>query len=207
MDPISDEMYTRLGISLKSKKALFDHHPDATYNAGNARPLSPTDMIITLHQQQLHPGPRLDEFMTTKVLPGIFQSLNFRKESHAALLSTSGTGHTISLVKLCTDVFIRGTTDAYFGSAIWTVQPDLLEFFIRWEYTNWKFLFQLPAMMSRDMLAARGELVRAFTKYCELPDEQRQDRSYFIEKLETMLREVGLSSKEIGSVMMLHYWA
>lgn len=208
MDPISDEMYTRLGISSKSKKALFDHHPGASYNAGNGRPVSPTEMIIMLHQQQLHTGPRLDRLVKEEVMPGILERLDFDEdESPAAILAKTDTTYTVSLLELCVDVFIGGTTEAFFGKAIWVVQPELLKWFMGWEHTNWKFLFQLPAILSRDMLAARGELVAAFTKYCRLPDDQRRDRSFFVEELEKMLREVGLNDEEMGNVMMLHYWA
>jgi cholesterol 7alpha-monooxygenase len=208
MDPISDEMYTRLGISPKSKKALFDHHPGASYNAGNGRPVSPTDMIIMLHQQQLHTGPRLDRLVREKVIAGILERLDFgRNPSRDAILAKTDTAYTVSLLKLCVDVFIGGTTEIFLGKTIWVVQPELLKWFMDWEHTNWKFLFQLPAILSRDMVAARGELVTTFTGYCQLPEGQRGDRSFFVKELEKMLREVGLSDEDMGNVMMLHYWA
>ena len=206
MDPISEEMYTRVGISSKSRESLFRSHPLASYNAGNPHPLSPTEMVIRLHQQQGHPGPRLDDLME-KLLLSICKNLEFGNESHSAVLNRSTEGYSVSLLKLCIEVFIGGTTDAIFGAAIRTLQPELFKWFMLWEHSNWKFLFQLPPVMSQDMLSAKRELIEMFARYCKLPADMRRDSSYFIEELEKILREVGLSDEEIGGFMILHYWA
>ncbi|PSN62499.1 cytochrome P450 [Corynespora cassiicola Philippines] len=207
MDPLSVKLYIWVGMSAKSREVLFQAHQDAKYNEGNAKPLTPQQMMIQLHHRQSHPGARLDYHIEESTLPSMFRNLDLKAKQHPAVLGRSGKGTRVSLLKLCTHIFIKGQTDAYFGQAIWWADPHLMDYFMVWEHTNWKYLFEMPSFMSGDMLQAKGNLIQGFTKYLAIPREERKDASYFVQTVEDMLREVGLTESEIGSMLMLHYWA
>jgi cholesterol 7alpha-monooxygenase len=207
MDPISVKMYTWIGVSEANRSALFSTHAHAQYNEGNQKPLTPTRMMIELHHRQVHPGEKYDHHFRGKTLPALLHDMDLHRENNLAVLDRSGNFIKISLLKLCMQVFIKGQTDAFLGQAIWKADQDLLSWFMIWEHTNWKYLFQPPEFLSGDMLKAKQKLIGAFAKYLSMPRDERQDAGYFAQATEDMLREVGLSDREIGGILMLHYWA
>jgi hypothetical protein len=207
MDPLSTDMYGRVGLSKESVNAMFDTHPHAQYNSKNPRPLTPTQMVAELHHQQLRNGPHLDALMKNKLLPSLFSRLDFSKPSHPALLSHSERSVVVSLLELCVDLFITEETKAYFGPALLKNSPDLVKHFMTWEYVNWKFIYLLPDIFAGDMLSSKSYMTTAFTNYYKLTRSERSDSVFFVTALEDMLREVGLSDRELGQFTLLHYWA
>lgn len=207
MDPLSADMYGRVGLSAKSVKAMFDPHPNARYNSNNAKPLTPTQMLAELHYQQLQNGPKLDALVDQKLLPGLFERLDFSKPGHPAHVNQSENSVNVSLLDLCVDLFITEETKAYFGPALLRESPDLVKAFMTWEYVNWKFIYLLPDMFAADMLASKAYMTTAFTSYYKLPRSQRPESIFFVNALEDMLREIGLTDEELGQFTLLHYWA
>jgi hypothetical protein len=208
LDPITKDMYTLVGISDKSRKSLFEQHPTAHYNvAHNRRPLTPTQMTIELHHQQLHTGLRIDSFMKLKMIPSIFKKLDIADPANRAILSRSEDSAVVSLYDLCVDTFIAEETEAYFGPALLLNSPDLTKAFIDWEYCSWKFLFMVPEIFAQDMVKAKKTITDAFVNYYRQPRSERPGSVYFVDALEDMLREVGLTEDEMGKFTLLHYWA
>ena len=207
LNPITMDMYVLGGISEKSRKAMFEQHPAARYNAGLGRALTPTQMTIELHHQQLHSGPRLDALMSEKMIPSILQRLNVADDTNPAVISRSETATVVSLLDLCVDTFITEETNAFFGPELLRKSPELVEAFISWEYCSWKFLFMLPDFLAQDMAKAKKTITTAFADYYRLPRSERGGSSHFVDALEEMLREVGLTEDEMGKFTLLHYWA
>jgi hypothetical protein len=208
MNPITMDMYLLGGISEKSRKAMFEQHPTARYNAGQGRALTPTQMTIELHHQQLHAGgPRLDSLMKDKTLPSCFRNLDIADPTNQAVLSRSGDSAVVSLLGLCVDTFLTDETEAYFGPALLKRSPSLIKAFLDWEYCNWKFLFMLPDAFAKDMVKAKSTITGAFADYYRQPRSERPGSIFFVEVLEDMLREVGLTDDEMGKFTLLHYWA
>lgn len=207
MNPITMDMYILGGISEKSRKAMFEQHPTARYNVKQGRPLTPTQMTIELHHQQLHNGPRLDSLMKDRMLPSILKKLDVADPTNQAVLSRSDDSAVISLHDLCVDTFITEETEAYFGPALLQKSPDLIKAFLDWEYCSWKFLFMLPDIFAQDMVKAKRTITSAFANYYRQPRNERPGSIYFVDALEDMLREVGLTEDEMGKFTLLHYWA
>jgi hypothetical protein len=207
LNPITMDMYVLGGISEKNCKAMFEQHPTARYNVGHGRLLTPTQMTIELHRQQLHTGPRLDSLMKDKMLPSIFKKLDIADPENQAVLSRSEDSAVLSLHALCVDTFITEETEAYFGPALLQKSPDLINAFLDWEYCSWKFLFMVPDIFAQDMVKAKKTITDAFTDYYGQPRSERPGSIYFVDALEDMLREVGLTEDEMGKFTLLHYWA
>ncbi|KAJ4305906.1 hypothetical protein N0V90_001439 [Kalmusia sp. IMI 367209] len=206
LNPLSMDMYTWVGISKQSCKAMFDPHPGAKYNAGYSKPLTPTQMVIELHHQQ-ESGARLDELFEKKTIPAMFTQMTDFQTNPSAMISRSEKSVVVSLYQLCVDLFVTQPTEMFWGPELLKYTPDLIQAFLSWEYTSWKFMFQLPSIFARDMLAAKSTITGAFTNYYGKPRTERSDSVFFVAALEDMLREVGLSEDEMGKFTMLHYWA
>ncbi|OJJ32645.1 hypothetical protein ASPWEDRAFT_29803 [Aspergillus wentii DTO 134E9] len=205
IDSVSKGMYRWMGVSEESADNMFVANPLSKYNRlSNTRPLNATDIIIELHRQQGQPGGQLEPLFEKRIKPGIYKNLNL--DSHPAVMSKSKEWMTVSLFEWCNHVFIRGTTEAYFGDIIWEIKPDLTRWCLAWERTNWKYMFQLPAFLSQDMLEAKRELIDTFFKFAQFPKEQKSQQSFFVEELEQLLRATKLSEKEVAGMIALHYW-
>lgn len=207
LNPITMDMYTFGGISEKSRKAMFEPHPTARYNADQSNPLTPTQMTIELHRQQLHTGPRLDSLMKDKMLPSIFKTLDVADLANRAVISRMENSAVLSLFDLCVDTFITEETEAYFGPTLLRKSHNLIKAFLDWEYCNWKFLFKFPGILAQDMIKAKGVITGAFADYYRQPRSERPGSTYFVNALEDLLREVGLTEDEMGKFTLLHYWA
>lgn len=207
MDPFSRDIYAWVGMSEKGREAMFDTHASAQYNAGNGRALTPTQMVQDIHKQQLHNGSKLEALMNEKIIPGLNKHLDFTNPAHPAVKKRLGPSVVISLFDLCVNCFIVEDTDAYFGPKLRQIAPGLISAFVDWEYTNWKFIMQLPAFLAKDMLASKGTIIDGFETYYKLPRSERPGASHFVTTLEDMLREVGLTEREMAQFTLLHYWA
>lgn len=76
-DPMTMEMYSMGGISSEqSRKAMFAKHPSSHYNAGQGRPLTPTERTIDLHRRHLHKSTRIDSLINNLMIPSICQALD-----------------------------------------------------------------------------------------------------------------------------------
>ena len=167
------------------------------------------EMIQEYHRQQLLPGEKPNAMLEQRIYDRIKSFLwygNLSKNSNLPGNDTAGTLK-VSLQELCAQMFIEGLTDAYLGHLIWEIRPDLLKSSLVWERTNWKYLYQLPGFMSKDMLHAKNEIVEAFSHYFKAPKEDRKDSVFFVSAVEQELRECDLSNEEIAQIFMLHHWA
>jgi hypothetical protein len=207
LNPITMDMYTMGGISEQSRKAMFAKHPSSRYNAGQGRHLTPTEKTIELHHQQLHKGTRLDSLMQDRMIPSIYKALDMMDSGNQAILSRSGDTVVISLFNLCVDTFICKETEAFFGPNLLKNSPELVNAFLDWEFCSWKFLFNLPDMMAQDMVRTKKTITSVFAKYYRQPRNERPGSVFFIDALEDMLREVGLTEVEMGQFTLFHYWA
>lgn len=186
---------------------MFAKHPSSRYNAGQGRPMTPTEKTIDLHHQQLHKGPRLDSLMQDRMIPSICKALDMTDPGNQGVVSRSGNTVIISLLNLCVDVFITKETEAFFGPALLETSPELIGAFLDWEFSSWKFLFNLPDMIAQDMIKTKRTIISAFSKYYERPRIERPGSIFFVNALEDMLREVGLTENEMGQFTLFHYWA
>lgn len=165
-------------------------------------------MIVEHHRLQTKPGALLDDMLYKRLIPTIDRVLDAVVHSNStSVVTKAGDGNAISLLQLCTDMFLRGTATAFMGSKIWDVAPNFVKSFELWERSNWKFMFQMPVIISGDMLQARDEIIDALTKYLDIPEEERDDRSHFVKSVEAMMRDVGCDTQDMARVFMLHLWA
>lgn len=200
-------MYRWIGVSDDGFSKIFTLDSSARHHAGLPNPQAPDMMIVEHHRLQTKPGALLDDMLYKRLIPTIDHVLEAVVHgSSTSVVTKAGDGYVVSLLQLCTDMFLRGTTTAFLGTKIWDVAPNFVKSFELWERSNWKFMFQLPDMVSGDMLQARGEIIDALAKYLDIPEEERTDRNHFVKSVEDMMRNVGCDTQDMARVFMLHLW-
>ena len=128
--------------------------------------------------------------------------------SRQQYIRETGPNHlTLSLMDWTAEVFLRTTTETYWGKSVWKSGPDIPTSFFRWEATTWKYVYQLPRFLSRDMHTAKDQLIEAFTQYFALPTSDRADKSFFVELAEEELRDIGFGDNDIAKCHMLQHCA
>ncbi|KAJ5934518.1 cytochrome P450 [Penicillium verhagenii] len=150
----------------------------------------------------------LDGFLSQNTLPLVCRAFDFERDIlHPALLGEKDGAKIVSLEELCIDALITNVLEVFYGPAIWKIKPDFVHWFMLWERVNWKFLFQLPGVLSRDMLKAKGEMTDMFEKYFSLPRCERPGAAPWTIALEDNMRESNLTTDELARVLTLHTWA
>ncbi|RAH68512.1 cytochrome P450 [Aspergillus aculeatinus CBS 121060] len=188
-DLMSKELYHRAGMPRRVVDRIFDVDPKAPYNVNSARCMHSTDVMMALYRQHLSPGKGLDDLLADQIAPCILKALAPKTMPAPA------------------SVFVKGIAEAYYGPVLWEIEPNFVEWYMVWERVNSKFIFGLPAFLSRDMQTARRHLVGTFSKYFTLPQEQRERGNWWVQAVEGVLRQDKLNDHEIGCMFMLQTWA
>lgn len=112
----------------------------------------------------------------------------------------------ISLSKLCSEVVINGSQEAYFGNRLSEIDPNLAQTFLEFDTRSWQLLYHYPRLISEPMYAAKDRLINALTAYFETPAERKTDATWVTQLLEREMRGLGFTDREMGTLMMLQYW-
>ena len=157
------------------------------------------------YRQQLYPGPKL-EILQRTLMSNIHQSLRWDSISNNITRSSTSNTKTLSLLGWCRDILLDSATRSFFGDALLVVEPDLFQTFYTFDDNSWKLTYKLPRIMSQDMYRAKKKAVAALTAYFELPMEKRSGSAWIIQTLEIEMRQLGIESSDIASLMMMTFW-
>ena len=172
------------------------------------RNLPPNDMVVEYQRRQLLPGPNLDR-LAPILLEHInkITSQNYFDAERSYILERDVDNVQVNLIEWTSYSMIHAMTEIYWGKAIFQAEPDIVPAFIRWEALTWKYVFQLPYFISKDMYASRDQLIGAFTKYFSIAKADRTNTNWFVSTAEAELRDIGLDDCDVGRVHMLQHWA
>jgi hypothetical protein len=202
------DLYRWIGLSQSNIGRLWQVPKAEQKIRHPVRKLPPNDMIESYEHRQLLPGEKMNE-ISKLFVSQVSHMLRWENlpGGQAYVRKRSSNTVTLSLMDWTSDVFIRTTTETNWGKSIWTVAPDLLNDFLQWEATTWKYVFQLPQFFSQEMSTARNQLIDAFTTYFGQHGDLRKDTSYFVPTAEAELRDIGFDDVNIARVHMLQHWA
>ena len=201
------DLYRWIGIPQSKIDSLWRVPSEPEKVTYPVQKLPPTQRMSEYHTQQLLPGEKLDT-MTQKFLSYVDERLRWQElyASKHCILESSSDSVKLSLMDWTADVFIRASTEIYWGKSIWKVAPNLIDAYLQWEETSWKYVFQLPRFFSRDMYAAKDQLLDGFAAYFGQQKDKREDATYFVTMTEEELRGLAFSDHDVGKVNMLQYW-
>lgn len=165
---------------------------------------------VDFHHIQLHPGPdsKVNDLTDslTKYVDKCLTWDKVRAEPHYVLRDASP-GVEVSLMKLCGKVLIEAATVAYFGESFLKIDPDLLNVFYEFDEGMWQLLYNYPRFMCKDLHTAKDRLVNNLATHFRLPRSQRSGEAWFTKSLEDEQRRIGLTEEEMGSTVLIIYFA
>lgn len=169
---------------------------------------SPSQKLFEHRHHHLLPGESLDKISQTfwGFLDKEIQWQRLTARNIHPRASSSG-WISINLYDWTTEVFVRTVTEIYWGKSVFTVAPQLIQSLRKWERCSWKYLYNLPPLMSKDTDVAKNELCQGFTKYFGLPKSQRLDAMNPVTAIEAELRNIDFNDSDIAKVNMLWHWA
>ena len=202
------DLYRWIGFSNDSVDRLWQPPTEEQKAHAPLRVLSPNEMVSEYQRRQLRPGANMEKLAASMVkhIDGMLRWDNLL-HGQAYDRQSSGAAVNLSLIEWTSHAFIYSTTDMYWGKRIFEVDPTILETYTTWEKTNWKYVFQIPRLFSRDMYDARDKLVDAFTRYFSSPKSERIDAAWFVPIAEREMRDIGSSDRDLGRAHMLQHWA
>lgn len=109
----------------------------------------------------------------------------------------------MSLLEWTRQVLLDGATQAFFGSKLREIEPDLFGTFFYFDDNSWKLTYKIPRYWSNDIYAAKQKAQDALKLYFDLPREQRSGEAWIIRTLEIELRGLGIDEPDIAAVLMI----
>ena len=201
-------LHQNIGIAPRGIGLLFNQSAEPLGDSLSAK--TTIGAIVEYHRRQLTPGrAEFKYLMETSIVNCIEKIMNFHdgKEIQHFVREISPEGTTVSLMEMCEEIFIIGIPDAWLGMEWFKTDPSAKFSMVQWERVNWKFIYELPAFASQDMIKAKETIISSLEEYFKVPLVRRGDVSYFVRSVEAMLLNVGMSERDIARVMMLQFWA
>ena len=156
-----------------------------------------------LHREQLHPGLHLQDMMA-RCLKEVDEMLVWGRILDIA--ATDKSQKVVSLYQWCAEVLCQATTRALLGDQIFEVEPKLLEYFHMYESESWKLTHKLPRIFAKRMYAGKDKTTEAYTRYFQLPLEERLDSCYYIRTVEAAARKMGVTDEDIAIHAQMFSW-
>ncbi|KAL9577512.1 MAG: hypothetical protein Q9212_006317 [Teloschistes hypoglaucus] len=158
-----------------------------------------------LYRQQLHPGERLDLLAQNFVIC-LRDSVDWNHLARGHSTASDGVIQDVSLLKLCKDVIIDGATRVFFGERILQIEPDLAEAFCQFDNHSYMLMYKYPSLFANVMFGAKKRVNDAFTRYFELPKEQRQGETWLATMEEREFRDLNFGNQDIAKFFSLMHW-
>lgn len=157
------------------------------------------------YRQQLYPGLRLEKLQKT-FMSNIHHALDWNNISSNITQAYITVTKTLSLLGWCREVLLDSATKSFFGDRLLALEPDLFQTFCDFDDNSWKFTYKLPYFLSQDVHKAKKKIIDALTRYFELPIDKRLGSAWLIQTLEEEMRQLGIGSSDIASVIMMTFW-
>ncbi len=199
----SPQAYTAMWAKPSSESSM--RCTEKNFPNPNKKPL--LQLCEDIMKAQLHPGAAM-ELLHSDFVQHVSAQITWDSIPTTAIRhkNETDTERVISLKNWLEYLFLNVATEVFFGAAITKVEPNLLENFASFDNDAWKFTYQMPAFVAKKVYKAKARLQLAFTKYAELPMEERSDASWLVKTLEAEMRAAGMENKDIGAYFLMLFW-
>lgn len=160
-----------------------------------------------LHHAQLLPGKHLDD-VTDRMLAQIEHRLSWEQMSADGIqiVRSDGKPKALSLYTFCADILVPATTVAFFGDALLGVDENLINDLHAFDANGWMLTYRYPRLLARKMHHGKDMNTEAFTKYFQLPLQDRPGACHYVRSLEARQREAGMPVRDIAISIQLFFW-
>ena len=202
------DLYRWIGISPYNINKLWQAPTERQKHSNPIPKLPPNEIIEEYQFRQLLLGEKVDKltqiFVDYRGKTICWQHLETKP---TYVLEKSSGSIRMSLMDWTAQVFLHTTTEVYWGKTIFEIAPRLTQSYLKCEETKWKYVFQLPYCVNKDMYAARYQLIDTFTLYYRRPKEQRADVVPYVTAAEEELRDLSFNDHDVAKINMLQLWA
>ncbi|PSN59697.1 cytochrome P450 [Corynespora cassiicola Philippines] len=203
---ITDTM-SNMGASLDATRRMWQTpQSNAKTQFTNPKNEPLAHLSLSIFQHQLHPGKLMEEIEVV-LLDCVNNTLSWEElQRTAKAIVTPGEPSIVSLLEWTASVMLKSATKAFFGEALLKIDPNMLEEYSYFDKHSWKLIYKIPPPWSNGMLKARDKVNNAFTRYFELPVEERSDACWMVKALEVEMKACGIGPRDIGAYLMSIYW-
>jgi hypothetical protein len=199
-DTYIQDMMLRFGIS--------KHGVDTTWHSSSGPGLRNWTLFKAMKatmKTQLNPGIELKK-LEDGLLGKIEENLTWARVPRASTLGPDPTEKIVSLLEWTRECLLRSVTMAFYGEAIFKIEPEFLETFSDFDDNGWKLPYRVPAIFSQDMITPKEAAQRAFRRYFDLPTSERADACWMVHKVEAEMRTAGITTDDISTFLLMVYW-
>ena len=160
-----------------------------------------------LHHTQLLPGEHLDD-VTDCMLAQIEHRLSWEQMIADWIQPVRSVEErkALSLHTLCAGVLVPATTVAFFGDALLGVDGNFIKDFNAFDRDSWMLTYRYPRLLARNMYHGKDMNTGTFTKYFQLPLDDRPGLCHYVRSLEARQREAGMPVRDIAISIQLFFW-
>lgn len=185
-----------------SKREDFAAHAIGMDNP-DLKELAKLNMIFW--HEQLVPGPHYYA-MQSKFLDLMNAAMKPENLSGRFVMSSNPDGtKVVSLLSLTEEILVDAAIRAFFGDAIFDLNPNLIEDAGRFDRESWKLWYKYPN--AADMAKAKARMLDTVSKWLALPEEKRPGACFLVEQFITTERAVKFPEKDIAEMLCIVIFA
>jgi hypothetical protein len=203
----AQEILNDLGCSQSAIKSLYGISESSNQYARELKSTSPAKITRQLHHHQLFPGNLINDIGADFIQ--YFEktmTVDYLKAQEGYATPLDDDTVTVSLFALNSDIFTNAAQEAYFGSRLRTIEPNMAWTMLEFDDLAWQLLFKYPPFLSRRMRAAKDKAVDALEQYFACPQTERTDTAWFTPTFETEMRKADLNNRDLAISAMTIYW-
>ncbi|KAL8637400.1 MAG: hypothetical protein Q9228_005324 [Teloschistes exilis] len=203
--PIIGELTQSFGVSQESIKKIFVPteeflHETSAYNP-HGKPFF--RLKSDFYHAQLHPGPKF-EATQAKFLVLLNEAVDFDRLPSSAILQYTEKSVSVSLYRLCQEVFVRAGTDVFFGKRFLDLDPHFMENFIDFDNNNWMVFYNWPHKAAAT--TPMQKVVDVIEMYLDLPKTERTESAWLIDMFEDAQVHLHMPKRDVAIVLMMVLW-
>lgn len=206
-DGFVKDMYAAFGMSSTGIARLWAP-VEGSSKSGNVAGLpgqKQAHLGAGIQREQLHPGQHLDDLLLV-YLTHIKKQMNWENISKKVIAQSFSETKVVSLRNWCADVLGRATVEAFFGKCLLECEPSLLDDFHTFDANSWMLLYQYPRIFAKPMYKSMDKGTDAFTRYFQLPSDQRRQACHYVRTVEMKQRKAGMADRDIAIAGQMFFW-
>lgn len=162
--------------------------------------------ILSITRRKLAALGRADG-IPHSILNSVEEFAAWDRMSQRSILKDSEQTRLVSLGDWIQDVFAQASTKAFFGDAIFRLNPNLVEDFRMFDDRAWMLIFNIPRPWSQKMKTGLNRTLTAIEAYLQLPEAERKDGSLLFKDIEAVFHEDGdYQHRDIAGILLMIYW-
>lgn len=202
-DTYIQDMMLRFGISKHGVDTTW-HSPEGLSDQ-SSRNRTLFKILESTMKKQLNPGNDMLK-LQDELLSKINHQLTWEFIPNSNLQGSDPSEKVVSLLEWTRKCLLKSVTMAFYGEAIFKIEPDFLDIFSNFDDNGWKLPYQVPAAFAKDMISPKESAQRAFRKYFDLPTSERTDACGMVHSIEAEMRKAGIKSEDISTFLLMVYW-